>query len=230
MYRFIKFKKIKSKKTNEVSRFDIYIREKRNKWDNKTKDKYINRNKNIIFEGLEGAGKSRELEKLKNYNIKIWRQKKVFFIKGIEPFSEWFHKNITEQEIEEFTKENNLTKKELNKSFTKLEIMIKNFKNGVLIIDDIDKIVGRKMEILKEFLKIDIIIVCTCKDFNELNKTIQILLKKREYEIISLNTKASYDATYMLFVVFIVMIAALGQPELAVMVMMGRYMLKGVQK
>jgi alpha-N-acetylglucosamine transferase len=230
MYRFIKFKKIKSKKTNEVSRFDIYIREKKNKWDNKTKDKYINRNKNIIFEGLEGAGKSRELEKLKNYNIKIWRNKKVFFIKGIEPFSEWFHKNITEQEIEEFAKENNLTKKELNKSFTKLEIMIKNFKNGVLIIDDIDKIVGRKMEILKEFLKIDIIIVCTCKDFNELNKTIQILLKKREHEIITLNTKASYDATYMLFVVFIVMIAALGQPELAVMVMVGRYMLKGVQK
>jgi len=229
MYRFIRFKKRKLKRTEDIT-LDIYLREKRNKFSNKTKDKYLNRNKHIVLQGLEGAGKSRELIKLRDYSMKIWKEKKVFYIRAIDTIKEIVENNITTAELKKYLEENNLTKKDLNKTIVRIELMQHYIKNNVLLIDDIDKFTGKKLEFLKELLKQEVVIVCTCKDYNAINKTIQQILKKKEVQLVTLNTKASYDATYVLFVVFVLFVAALGQPELAFLIIAGRYMLKGIEK
>lgn len=73
--------------------------------------------------------------------------------------------------------------------------------------------------------------IITAKDENSMNKTISGIIKarKKKLEVVSLSSKASVDATNVLFVIFVLTLFATGLHELALLVTAGRLALRGTK-
>jgi uncharacterized protein YgfB (UPF0149 family) len=229
MFRYLKFKK--KKYCNK--RF-IYLIEKKRKWHNKEKKKYISKKSSFVIEGLHASGKTRELLKIHEKKYDIWSEKENFIlIKASDSLSDWLNKNIDKKTKETFInehKENIEIIENIRKQHIKIAQLIFKAENGIVLIDDIDKLSGKKKEIVKDLIKVSKITIATATEYKDIDKTIEKLLKSKNIELIQLTTDASYDATFVLFAIFVVMLFAAGQHELAILVMAGRYAMKGIQK
>ena len=61
-----------------------------------------------------------------------------------------------------------------------------------------------------------------------INKTIRHMVIRKRPTLIDLNTSTSYDATNIVFVVFIISLFTTGMYEMAMLVMAGRFAMKGM--
>ena len=95
-------------------------------------------------------------------------------------------------------------------------------------MDDTDKLTGKKLEIAKDLLRNCRNFIITATDEHNLNKTIRFMIIRKNPTIIYLNTSTSYDATNIVFVMFILGLFTTGLYEAAILVMAGRFALKGM--
>lgn len=116
---------------------------------------------------------------------------------------------------------------DIRKQHIKIHTMITKAKGSVLFIDDIDALQGKKVEIAKDLIRSASVVICTAKEEAEINKTITSLLHRKGYDTVSLGSSSSYDATNILFVTMVLAMVATGNHAMAMLVMAGRYALKG---
>jgi len=223
MYKFLRFKR---KKNNTVS---IILRQRYRKF-GKEKDTYI-RKQSLIIEGIEGAGKTRYLNKIYSLRNKIYKQlaKKHHFlyISNTEGISGIFDK-IHEKLIEFFDyEEEDLKRLKVSK---KIELIEEYTNNNIVFIDNMDRFTGRKLELLKVLIRDCKLMVGTVKNMNQLNRTIKDGLKKHEIQILNLKSNVSVDATNVLFIMFLLTLLITGNFELAALIMAGKLVLKGIEK
>lgn len=230
----LKYFKI-AKKKNRSTKF-LAFRIKPKKYSKKCKEIYVSKKKNIVIIGAHASGKSKELNKIIKQSSLIFSKNKAIVLKAQEPLSDWYN-NITNQDKQELLLNQELSEEEkitiennINKSYVKAMTLINKSKNAIIYIDDIDLLSGRKVEIVKDILKVCKIAVVTAKNEQDINKSIYYLLQKKGMQLLSLDSSTSYDATNILFVMFVLAMLATGQHELALLVMAGRYTLKGTQK
>ena len=95
-------------------------------------------------------------------------------------------------------------------------------------MDDTDKLTGKKLEIAKELLRNSKNFIITATDEHTINKTIRHMVIRKRPTLIDLNTSTSYDATNIVFVVFIISLFTTGMYEMAMLVMAGRFAMKGM--
>lgn len=231
MLRYLRIKKRKNLKY-------IVYREKKKMFDKNCKEKYIPKKKNLLILGQHSSGKTKEFEKIRKKINEIYPKNKIVVLKGKESLSDWLQKNIKEQDKVNFInlKESNLEQediekieKNINKQYIKIQILVEKAKNNVVIIDDIDALTGKKLEIMKDIMRVAKVTIATAKDVNSIDKTIYKTLEKK-LTTIKLTTSVSYDATYVLFAAIVVILAVTGNTELALLIMAGRYVLRGKQK
>jgi hypothetical protein len=223
MYKFLRFKR---KKNNTVS---IILRQRYRKF-GKEKDTYI-RKQSLIIEGIEGAGKTRYLNKIYSLRNQIYKRlaKKHHFlyISNTEGISDIFDK-IHDKLIEFFDyEEDDLKRLKVSK---KIELIEEYTNNNIVFVDNIDRFTGRKLELLKVLIRDCKLIVATIKNMNTLNRTIKEGLKKHEIQILNLKSNASTDATNVLFIMFLLTLLITGNFELAALIMAGKLVLKGIEK
>jgi nucleoside-triphosphatase THEP1 len=233
MLRFLYLRKANNK-SNQRS---IIFREKKNKYTNKQKESYISKKKHILITGLHGSGKSKELNKLYKKAKQVYVKFDNFiFLKGSESVSEWL-KKVGKKDIAKINEK--LNEDELialenmdNNYYVKSFYLIELAKQSVVFIDDIDNLrSGKKLELMKDIARNAKLIVATAKSETEVNKTIMNTIYKRGgYTGINLSTQQSYDATNILFMVFIIGLFITANYDLAMLVMAGRYALKGMEK
>ena len=74
--------------------------------------------------------------------------------------------------------------------------------------------------------------IVTAKDENAINQTLSGIMrnKRQNLAIIPLSSKASVDATNILFAMFVVALFVIGHYEMAMLVMAGRLALRGNKK
>jgi len=118
---------------------------------------------------------------------------------------------------------------DVSKQYVKFEALIEKVKKSVLIIDDLDKITGKKLELKKDLIRNCKRYVVTAKGEENINRTIRNIMFKRRMKIstVQLTSKASVDATNILFAIFIIGLFIGGLPEAAMLVMAGRLATKG---
>ncbi len=217
-----------------TKRKSIIFRERPKKYSKKLKETYIKKTRSLIIEGMHASGKTKELEKIIKAKEEIFKQSTFIHIRGTDPFSDWYNTNIKKRDINRVIQDETLTEEEraeieadIRKQHIKIHTMITKAKGSVLFIDDIDALQGKKVEIAKDLIRSASVVICTAKEEAEINKTITSLLHRKGYDTVSLGSSSSYDATNILFVTMVLAMVATGNHAMAMLVMAGRYALKG---
>jgi hypothetical protein len=201
----------------------------------KAKEKYISKKQWIFIHGAEGSGKSRHLEKLKEKADLVWKKLEIIHIKNTDSISEILHKALGE-EAEKYldieTDDGQEITLDTKKQYIQIEALVQKSKSSVVIIDNIDKFTGKKLEILKDILHNCKIAVYTASSEDMINRTIRKIIYKRvgkNINDISLKSTTSKDATNILFGMFIIALFIAGMPEVAMVVMGARMLSKGAK-
>jgi hypothetical protein len=134
-------------------------------------------------------------------------------------------------ELRSLKKEPEIFRSSLNSN---LQFEFKNIPEGpyhLMIIDDLDKVTGKKLELTKDLLRNCKRYVITARSEDNINRTLRNIMFKRKMKItkVQLSSKASVDATNILFAMFIVVLFVGGLPEVAMLVMAGRMITKGTK-
>ncbi len=229
----VKYFKLKGSKTSKYK--SLVFREKPKKFSKKCKETYIKKTESLIITGMHSSGKTRELQKIIKNKDLIYKKTKFIILKGTDSLSDWFTHNIDDDDIytylNQYTEDEKIViEKEMKKQYMKIEVLKNKAKNSVLIIDDIDRLSGKKTEVVKDLVRDSRIVIATAKELLEIDRTINSLLHYKKYREISLGTSQSYDATNILFVMILMGMVATGAYELAVLIMAGRYALKGKER
>lgn len=218
----------------------LYLREKNNVYD-KPKETYISKKGSLIIYGIEASGKSHKLITIVKNADALWAKETKIIFKATDSLSEILHKNLDGDEETQkllITEEHDLDDIEdindlidVKKQYIKFEALNEKAKKSVLIIDDIDKLAGKKLELVKDLMRNCKRFVITAKSEDSIHRTIRNIMFKRKMKThtVQLTSKASVDATNILFAMFIIGLFIGGLPEAAMLVMAGRYTLKGTK-
>lgn len=200
----------------------------------KVTSKYVPKTNNIIIIGSHGSGKTRMLSKFAEHAANLYRKKdilaNVIFFKASDSLAEIIHNNLEEGKSRDVLAEfldvdiNDLTLNQI----TRIEALKVKAKKCILVIDDIDKLSGKKLELAKEFVRDARIIAISAFNESMINKTIYDKVKKKNIEYIDLKTTTSKDATNYLFIAFVAFIFLCGWHELALLLMAGKFAMRGM--
>jgi len=230
MIQYLRFKPNKNKTSKS-----ILFRERNKVYSKKYKEKYIPKKNSILITGLEASGKSKMLLKLHEEKETIYPKAKGFlFIKCTDSLSDWF-RNFDVDDVQDYLdilddEELKLIENDIKKQYMKIQILINTAKDKIIFIDDIDMVSGKKKEVLKDILRVSKLVIATSKDDKKMDKNIVNFFYKNKHTVIPLGTQASYDATNYLFVLMLLVMVASGAYEVAAVVMMLRYGMKGISK
>ncbi|HEG8320818.1 TPA: hypothetical protein SF188_001869 [Campylobacter coli] len=198
---------------------------------------FISKKSDILITGINASGKSKRLNSFLQNAKDLWKKEHIIFFHATDSLSEIFHRNLdnddeTKRLIYGENANLNLENLDTSKNYLKIIALVEKSKNSTLIIDDLDKLNGKKLEMTKDLLKNCKRFIATSKDEISLNKTIGGILKgrRKRLEVIALSSKASLDATNALFVIFVLALFATGLHELALLVTAGRIAMRGMQK
>ena len=231
MIRYFKFKKI-----NSDGNRALYLKEKKDIFDKNPKETYISKKGSLIIYGIEASGKSQKLKTIVNMVDSLWKNETKIIFKATDSLSEILYKNLDNDEETQkllITNPHELEDIEdvidVSKQYVKFEALVEKAKKSVLIIDDIDKITGKKLELTKDLIRNCKRYIVTAKGEDNINRTIRNIMFKRRMKIstVQLTSKASVDATNILFAIFILGLFVGGLPEMAMLVMAGRMVTKG---
>jgi len=232
MIKYFKFKK------RPNGHRQLYLKEKKDIFDKNPKETYISKKGSLIIYGIEASGKSQKLKTIVNMVDSLWKNETKIIFKATDSLSEILYKNLDNDEetqkllitdpqdiecIEDIV--------DVKKQYVKFEALIEKAKKSVLIIDDLDKITGKKLELTKDLIRNCKRYVVTAKGEDNINRTIRNIMFKRRMKIstVQLTSKASVDATNILFAIFILGLFIGGLPEMAMLVMAGRMFTKGTK-
>ena len=232
MLRFLRFKKIPGKKYRSI----IY-REKY-RYSNDMKERYISKKISLLIYGLETSGKSKELNKIYNNKELIFDMSKykTIFIHSTDSLAEIFFNNIDDSDIDDYilslSDEKQIeAEKNINKQFIKIEVLKHKANKSFLFVDDIDKITGKKLEILKSLVRNCKKIYATAQSDKTIHKTIYKMIENKKFNSINLKTTNSFDATNYALIALMVPFAIAGQYGVVMMLLLAnRYLDKGMSK
>jgi len=227
----------KFKKKSNGSRV-LYLRQKKSIYD-KPKEIYISKKGSLLIFGIEASGKSHKLATIVRNADALWKKETKIIFKATDSLSEILAKNLDGDEetqkllitdptmLEDIEDISELF--DVKKQYIKFEALNEKAKNSVLIIDDLDKITGKKLELTKDLLRDCKRFIITAKSEDSINRTLRNIMLKRRMKIsrVQLSSKASVDATNILFGIFIVGLFVGGLPEVAMLIMAGKMFMKG---
>lgn len=230
MVQYLRLKPNKNKTSKS-----ILFRERSKVYSKKYKEKYVPKKHSILISGLEASGKSKMLNKLYESRHEVYPKSKGFiFIKSTDSLTDWF-RNFDDNDVNcylgELEEEEVISiENDLKKQYMKIQILITTAKDKIVFIDDIDMVTGKKKEVIKDILRVSKIVIATTKDDKVMDKSIVNFFYRTEHTVIPLGTEGSYDATNYIFVTMLLAMVASGAYELAAVVMMLRYGMKGISK
>lgn len=215
----------------------LYLREKKNMYD-KPKETYISKKGSLMIYGINASGKSHKLQTIIRNVDALWQKEDKIIFKATDSLSEILHKNLpNDKEVQQLltcnieTHEEEIELIDIKKQYIKFEALMEKSKNSVLVIDDVDKVTGKKLELTKDLLRNCKRFVLTAKSEDSINRTLRNIIFKRKMNIatVQLTSKASVDATNILFAAMVLGLFASGLHEAAILIMAGRFVMKGTK-
>lgn len=212
----------------------LVLREKKDPMSKQVKETYISKRGIVAIYGGNGSGKSRMLAQLDKSKDELWRGS-VIQLKATDSIADIIHKNLQEKADKRVINadDDELDDAEENsenmKQYAQLARLAELSKKSVVLVDDIDRFTGKKLELIKELCRNSKTLIYSAQSESSVNRTVREILHKRKLKqtVINLTTGASYDATNWLFGLFVLVLFVGGAPEAAMLVMAMRYMAKG---
>lgn len=228
----IRYFRFKSQKNNPKK--DIILREKKNVFDKNPKETYISKKGNIVLFGISASGKTKKLDSILSEAPNIWRDS-IIYLKATDAISEIFSRNLeSEKETRALildSAEGEEVEIDTGKHYFKAHALAEKAKKSVVIIDDCDKLTGKKLELTKDLIKNCKRFVITTTSEKSLNPTLLRIIKskKNKTSYIQLSSKAALDASNVLFLGFVVILLVSGAHEMAIIIMAGRFLMRGLK-
>lgn len=194
---------------NSKSKRYLYLRDKRG---GRSKDKYLGRSSLIIL-GRDGSGKTRELEKIREKAQAIFGVQAVY-IPSQFPMSDWFLLNLPADELKGL------------KGIEKKELLVRACKDSVLIVDDIHKLTGQKLQLVKRCLLACKHFVVSAPRWHDIPPSLRVEIEKRQFKEISLKSDVSVDVSYVVMALAIIGAFMVGYHEIAFLLMGMRYFMR----
>lgn len=231
-------KYFKFKKRRQGQR-TIILREKKNVYD-KPKETYISKKGSLMIFGIEASGKSHHLMRLVENIDELWARDEKIIFSATDSLSEILYKNLEESETKQLLTTQPIDASaiedaedliDISKQYIKFEALKEKAKKSVLVIDDLNKVTGKKLELTKDLMRNCKRFVITAKSEDSIHRTLRNIIHRRNMKVatVQLTSKASVDATNILFAMFILGLFIGGLPEVAMLVMAGRLTMKGTQ-
>jgi hypothetical protein len=202
----------------------LRLREKADPFAKDVKETYIQKGGIIEIFGVHASGKSRYITRIKEASKELWRFPSVY-IRATDSLSDITSRNLGEAgKVSQPLDEDDAP-------LDKIDLLKEKASKSVLIIDDLDKITGKKLDIVKDLMRVAKRIVYTAQSETSLNKTVISIMYRRKMKkhTINLSSNASYDASNWFLVALVAALALSGMSEAAVLVVMARLALKGTQ-
>ncbi len=208
----------------------LRIREKAHPFAPVKSEEYVRRGGIIEIFGVQASGKTRMIERIKEASKELWRFPLVY-IKATDSLSDIYSRNVGAPAKSSKAGEQFFEDDDVSQIGDKWDILYEKATKAVVIIDDADKMSGKKLEICKELCRRAKRIVYSSQSDTSINQTLYKTIQRRKMKThtIRLSSTASYDASNWLLIVVIVALAAAGFPELSVLVLVSRLAVRGTQ-
>jgi adenosyl cobinamide kinase/adenosyl cobinamide phosphate guanylyltransferase len=231
MIKYLKIKRRTKTKKDGSRHIELYYMEKDGKRGKVITEKSISIKKPVLICGRAASGKTRWIKRLIATAPEIWRKltAPVIFLEANEAVTEW-----REQDgIIEWWKKNNPEKEwrkipNPKKNKVLLEYVSQNW--TVIFIDNIDRLTGRKLDLVKEMLKESKskIWICSAIAENRINPSLRNFILKSNPQTFTLNSPVAYDATNALTILACVIFVIIGWLQAAIVLAGMRMAARGI--
>lgn len=231
MIKYLKVKRTKRARKDGSKATHIFYMEKDSKKGAVITEKSISNKKPILICGKAASGKTRWIKRMIANAKEIWPKltAPVISIETNEtiaewrdqtPIVEWWQKNNPENEWKK------LPNPKRNK------VLIEYFSQNwtIVFIDNIERLSGRKLDLVKEILKESKskIWVCSATAENRINPSLRNFITKSNPQTFTLNSPVSYDATNVVVALACVVFVAVGWYQVAAVLAGFKMMSKGM--
>lgn len=206
----------------------LRIREKAHPFAPVKSEEYVRRGGIIEIFGVQASGKTRMIERIKEASKELWRFPLVY-IKATDSLSDIYSRNVGAPAKSSKAGEQFLDDDDVSQIGDKWDILYEKATKAVVIIDDADKMSGKKLEICKELCRRAKRIVYSSQSDTSINQTLYTTIQRRKMKkhTIRLSSTASYDASNWFLMALIAFLAFTGMPEAAVIIVMARLAMHG---
>ncbi len=212
----------------------LRIREKAHPFAPVKSEEYVRRGGIIEIFGVQASGKTRMIERIREASRELWRFPLVY-IKATDSLSDIYSRNVgapakSSKAGEQFSMDDEYQIGDNEYQIgDKWDILYEKATKAVVIIDDADKMSGKKLEICKELCRRAKRIVYSSQSDTSINQTLYktIQMRKMKKHTIRLSSTASYDASNWFLMALIAFLAFTGMPEAAVIIVMARLAMHG---
>lgn len=199
----------------------LRLREKTHPFAPVKKEEYVKRSGIIEIFGVHASGKSRMIERIRTAAKELWRFPMIY-VKATDSLADIYTRNVGGGSDVQCSDDSDMPA-------DKWELLYEKSRNCVLIIDDADKMSGKKLEICKELCRRSKRIVYSSQSETSINRTLYTTIQRRKMKkhTIQLTSTASYDASNWFLMALIAFLAFTGMPEAAVIIVMARLAMHG---
>lgn len=171
--------------------------------------------RDVLISGANASGKTRWLTKLHEKADEVWYKKEVMFIRAVEPMHAWYG----DERIKQYAEELGKTWSKMQ-SFDRVDTLVAWIKKtkAVLIIDDLQLLASRKLDIVRRLVLEAGIVVCGTFAEQRIPITLRMAIEARNPQKIYLKSDAAYDYTSVVLWLCILLALAAGMWQLAAII------------
>ena len=206
----------------------LRIREKAHPFAPVKSEEYVRRGGIIEIFGVQASGKTRMIERIREASKELWRFPLVY-VKATDSLADIYSRNVGAPAKSSKAGEQFFEDDDVSQIGDKWDILYEKATKAVVIIDDADKMSGKKLEICKELCRRSKRIVYSSQSETSINRTLYTTIQRRKMKkhTIQLTSTASYDASNWFLMALIAFLAFTGMPEAAVIIVMARLAMHG---
>lgn len=176
---------------------------------------------NHLILGADNAGKSRWISKLSKERNQVWKGKNTIAIRSVDALTDWY------VQLPKMYRDGLLYPPKTSPE--RLQVMIDWLKGGVLLVDDIHRATGRKVDYLHDLISNAKIVVVSATSHQKIHPKLRHTVMSLDPQIHDLASNTAYDATQILIWLLVVVLVAVGAAEAAIL-LGGASLLRGGAK
>lgn len=199
------------------------VRERSRKYGPILEERVLSVQKDILITGANASGKTRWLTKLYENADEIWVRREKIYLRAMEPLQRWYEDPRVAKMVTGTGRDWSRLK-----AYERADALIAWIKEtrAVVIIDDANKLAGRKLDIAIQMGREAGRFVVGAFAENSIPMSLRMLIERRDPQRISLASEAAYDVTNLAMWLAILTAMSAGAWQLAA-VMGGMKVLAG---
>lgn len=196
------------------------IRHQKNAYSSPVKTETLSLKKSHLIIGADNAGKSRWISKLRKEANVIWRNRPVLALRSVDAVTDW-----VAQLPRDFRNAHDAPKTMTER----IELMREYVRGGVLLVDDVHRLQGRKVDYMHELISDARYVIASATSTQKIHPKVRHTLMSREPVIHELQSGTAYDATHAIVWILVVVLMVAGMGEMSVILAGANLLTRGAK-